>query len=197
MMGISHLLDDFSTGGGGGRTVAISDVTLEEHRLEAFENGYKAGWEDAVKAARDDASRVSTDFAGNLQDIAFTLQEAQAGLLTALRPLMTGMVENVLPEMARTTLGTRVIETLSDMARSMTGGPAELVCAPRNVDALQTLVDDNDIQNVVIRAEPSLGEGQVHVRAAGTEQEIDLDAVLSQIAAATTGFFEDKRKDIA
>ncbi len=196
MMGISHLLEDFTTEPGA-QSISMSDVSLEEERLEAFESGYKAGWQDAVKAANDDADRISTDFAGNLQDISFTLAEAQADLLAALHPLMTGMVNSVLPQLARKTLGERVIELLDAMAKDVTSGPIQLITAPSNADTLKTLVDDHDIKDVTIRTEASLGDGQVHVRAGGTEQEIDLDAVLKQIDTAVTGFFEEQKKDTA
>lgn len=195
-MSITHMLEDFSNRDDS-RNISISDLTLEEQRLEAFENGYKAGWEDAIKAGKDNATRIASDFAGNLQDISFTLQEAQSGLLTALRPLLTSMMNSILPELARQSLGARVLETLDGLAREALDGPLEIVTSPQNIEALQALIDARGVEDVQLTAEPSLGEGQVHVRAPGREQEIDLDAVLAQIDAATTGFFEDKQKDIA
>lgn len=195
-MSISHLLEDFATEPGA-QNISISDISLEEERVEAFETGYKAGWQDAVKAANEDADRVSSDFAGNLQDISFTLAEAQRDLLAALRPLMTNMVNSVLPQLARKTLGDRVLETLDAMAHTAVTGPVRLITAPGNAEALQSLVEDRELQNVIIEIESSLGDGQVHVRAAGGEQEIDLDAVLKQIEVAVTGFFEDHKKDTA
>lgn len=195
-MGISHLLDDFGTRVGE-QSISISDVSLEEERLAAFEQGYQAGWDDAAKAAREEANHISSDFAGNLQDISFTLAEAQTSLLAALRPLMTGLVESVLPKLANQTLGARVIETLSAMTDGAMRGPAQLVTAPVNVNALQSLLDEHDLTDVEIVSQASLGEGQVHVRASGLEQEIDLDAVLAQIDAAMDGFFEGNKKDIA
>ena len=196
MMGISHLLEDF-TEETGAHSISLSDISLEDQKLESFEAGYKAGWQDAVKAANEDADRISSDFAGNIQDISFTLAQAQSDLLEALRPLLTGMVDSVLPHLARQTIGERVIETLDAMTRDATSGRIELTTAPVNAEMLQALVDDNDLADVTISTEPSLGEGQVHVRAGGTEQEIDVDAVLKQIDIAVTGFFEENRKDIA
>ncbi|MEX1235232.1 MAG: flagellar biosynthesis protein [Roseovarius sp.] len=195
-MSISHLLEDFATKPGA-QSISITDVSLEEERVEAFEAGYKAGWQDAVKAAKEDIDRVSTDFAGNLQDISFTLAEAQRDLLGALRPLMTGMVNSVLPHIARKTMGERVIETLDAMAREAATGPVTLVTAPGNAAALEALIEDRALTDVTVRVEPSLGEGQIHIRAVGNEQEIDLDAVLKQIDAAVSGFFQEQQKDTA
>ncbi|MFX0542043.1 flagellar biosynthesis protein [Roseovarius sp. S4756] len=195
-MSIAHLLQDFTTETGA-QSLSISDASLEDERLEAFETGYKAGWEDAVKAAQEEADRVSSDFAGNLQDISFTMAEAQRDLLAALRPLMTGMVKSVLPKMAHHTLGDRVVETLEAMAGNAIAGPIRIMTAPINAEALETLIGDREITDVTVEVEPSLGDGQVHVRAAGSEQEIDLDAVLKQIDSAVSGFFDDHKKETA
>ena len=195
-MSIAHLLEDFGSGPDA-HTISMSDVSLEEQRLQAFENGYKAGWEDAVKAQNQDASRISTDFAANLEDLSFTLQEAQCSLMSALRPLLTGMVASVLPRLAHATLGARVVETLEDMARNATGGGAELVTAPNNVGALEKLLQDNDISTATVTAEASLGEGQVHLRLGTSEREIDLDTVLSQIGEALGGFLGELPTDIS
>lgn len=195
-MSILHLLEDFTVTSGM-ETIPMSDIALEEQRLEAFESGYNAGWQDSVKAANDEAARIASDFAGNLQDLSFTMAEARADLLTALHPLITGMVNSVLPYLAQKTLGERVIETLDIMARNATDGPVRLVTSPANAEALQALLDDHNFTDATINTEPSLGEGQVHIRAFGSEQEIDLDAVLKQIDTAVTGFFEERQKDTA
>ncbi len=195
-MSISHLLDDFSTGAED-HNISISDVSLEEQRLEAFESGYKAGWEDAVKAGSNDSARISSDFAANLQDISFTFQEAQSGLLTALHPLLISMIDSILPKLARQTLGTRLVETLKKMAHSAVEGSIEIITAPQNIEALEKIIDEQEIDNVRIAAEPSLGQGQIHIRVNNEEREIDLDAVLAQIDKTLTGFFEDRQKEIA
>ncbi|SEL27181.1 flagellar assembly protein FliH [Roseovarius nanhaiticus] len=196
MMSIAHLLEDFGTELGD-ISLTISDATLEQERIDAYENGYKAGWQDAVKAASEDADRVGSDFAGNLQDISFTLAEAQRDLLATLRPLLTGMVESVLPHLAHRTIGDHVVQTIERMAQTAMQGPLRLVTAPGNADALQTLIEDREMTDTTVEIEPSLGEGQIHIRATGSEQEIDLDAVLAQIDTALSGFFEEHQKDIA
>ncbi|MEB8387678.1 flagellar biosynthesis protein [Rhodobacteraceae bacterium KMM 6894] len=195
-MSIAHLLEDFGSGPAS-HTISMSDVSLEEQRLQSFESGYKAGWEDAVKAQNQDAARISTDFAANLEDLSFTFQEAQSSLMSALRPLLTGMVASVLPRLAHDTLGARVIETLEDMARTATGGGAELVTSPDNVEALEKLLQDNNIMPAKVTGEVSLGEGQVHLRLGKSEREIDLDTVLSQIDTALSGFLDDLPADIS
>jgi len=193
-MGIAHLLEDFGPSQDE-HTIHLSDVSLEEQRLEAFEKGYSAGWEDAVKAQKDDMSRVSSDFASNLSDLSFTVQEAQMGLLASLRPLLKGMVEQVLPRLARGSLGSRVIETVQDMAGKASEGQVRIITSPTNLAALEALAEGLIGMEVTVLSEPSLGEGQVHIQIEGDEREINLDRVLGDISEAMDGFFDDQHDD--
>lgn len=196
MTGISHLLEDFTTESDE-QNRSMSGAALEEQRLEAFGSGYKAGWEGAVQAGNDDASRISSDFAANLQDMSFTIAEARSDLLAALRPLIAGMVNSVLPRLMREALGQHVIETLDKMAQTAASGPVELTTAAVNVNVLQALIDDHQLSDVMISTQPSLSEGQIFIRVADTEQEVNLDAVLEQIESEIIGFFQEKQKDTA
>lgn len=195
-MSIAHLLEDF------GHTPEdeahpMSDLTREELRLEAFEAGFKAGWDDAVKTQQEDTRRISADFAGNLRDLSFTYHEACTGLIEALRPVLSGMVDTVLPALARQSLGPRVVERLEELAREGLEQPFQIVTAPANLEALEGLLSDREDLPAVLRAEPSLGDGQVHIRFGATEHEIDLDSVLAEISAAMTGFLFKPQKESA
>ncbi|MDX1785350.1 MAG: flagellar biosynthesis protein [Roseovarius sp.] len=188
-MSIAHILDDFGTPDAE-TTISISDVTLEEERLAAFESGYKAGWDDATKAQQEDRKRISADFAANLHDLSFTYREAQSGLLAELEPLLTGMVETVLPRLAHASLGLRVVEMLQDMARAASDAPVQIVTAPSNAEVMEELIEKHVEFPVTVRREETLGEGQVHISFGGSETRIDLQAVLAEIDSAVTGFFE-------
>ena len=196
-MTISHLLEDFSTIERG-LTVSLTDLSLEEQKLESFEAGYKAGWDDAVKAQDEDGRRISSDFANNLHDLSFTYEEAMSGMLRALQPLLTEMVHTVLPKLSRETLGTRVIGMLHDIAKQQGRNPVEIITAPANMTALEPLVAGIEgLPPVTLLPEPTLGEGQVHIRMGDSEHEIDLDAVLAEIDTAVSAFFDDRQKEIA
>ncbi|RBI71138.1 hypothetical protein DQW77_12770 [Roseovarius sp. TE539] len=194
MTPISHLLEDF--GAAAGATLSMTDVKLEEQKLESFETGYTAGWEDAAKAQADDATRISADFARNLQELSFTYQEAHAQVLDALTPLLEGMVETVLPDLARRTLAPRLVDMVQEKARSLTGSTRfEIVVAPACRAALEPLLEGVVSPPVTLREEPSLGEGQAYIAAGDTETEIDLDEVLAGIGEAVAGFLEDQKRE--
>lgn len=188
-MGISHLLEDFGTTMSG-KTVSMSDVTLEEERLDSYETGYKAGWDDAVKAQEGDSRRISSDFAQNLDDLGFTVTEATQAVLQDLRPLLEELVQKVLPKLAHESLGLRVTELLTDAVAQGMDTEIEITTSPANLAALEALVEAGDNTRVTLRSEDTLGEGQVQMRLGSQEREIDLTTVLSEIQGAISEFFD-------
>ena len=195
-MSVSHLLEDFGATIGG-KTVSMSDVTLEEERLDSYETGYKAGWDDAVKAQEGDSRRISGDFAQNLEDLEFTVTEATQGILRDLRPLLEEMVHKVLPKLARDSLGMRVTELLATAAADGMDPVIEITTSPANLASLEALADASGNPRVTLRSEDTLGEGQVQMRLGAEEREIDLDALLGEIERAVSEFFDAQQSDPA
>jgi len=192
-MSISHLLEDF---GVYARTkpVSLTDVSLEEHRLEAFEKGYQAGWDDSAKASSDDTRRVSADLAQNLQDLSFTYQEAHTAALMALKPLLEQIMASVLPELLQQSLGAQVVEQIEQMARDQGPQPVELVAAPTDVATLESVLGEEQSIPVRVVEEASMGEGQVFLRFGEQECEINLSGVVESIQQNIIGFYEENRR---
>ncbi|MDA7965210.1 MAG: ABC transporter ATP-binding protein, partial [Ruegeria sp.] len=68
-MSIAHLLEDFTVQTGAGALHMLDDEALEEQRLAAFENGYGAGWDDAVQAQDQARGQLSAELSGALSDL--------------------------------------------------------------------------------------------------------------------------------
>ena len=195
-MTISHLLEDYGAFATA-EPVSMTDVSLEEQRLEAFEKGYQAGWDDSVKAQSDDVKRVSTDLAQNLHELSFTYQEAYSAILKSLTPLLQQMVETVLPRAAHQTLGARLTEMIGELASKHAKQPVEIVSATANVAAVEQMITLDLPLAITVKEEASLSDGQVFIRIGETEREIDLSEVLAEIDRSVTGFFEENQKDTA
>ncbi len=195
-MAIEDLLEDFGDYAAGA-PLSISDVSLEEQRLAAFEKGYQAGWDDAVKAQVEGQRHVSSELAQNLQDLSFTYQEAYSALIKALSPLLTQIFETVLPRAAHDTLGLRLSGMLLDMAREHGEQPVEIVTAPESVAVIESVLTGELPVPVSVVEDSSLAGGQVHIRVGSAEREIDMSEVLREIERAMSGFIEENQKEIA
>ncbi len=171
-----------------------SNTSLEEHRLEAFEQGYKAGWDDAAAAQSEDQSRVAADFARNLQELSFTYHEARGHILGSLEPLLKEMVTKVLPKLARDSLPQTIVDEILSASETQTKAGIQIVISPANRPALEQLMETQNNLDITIIEEPSMADGLAYLRFADTEKQVDLDSVLSSFSQSIDGYFEQQEK---
>ena len=195
-MSITHLLEDFGDIRRG-TSLSITDVSLEEERLEAFERGYQAGWDDCVKSQTEDQRRITADLSQNLHDLSFTYEEAYAAVMQALHPLLEQMIAAVLPRLARDSLVPRLAETVHDIARVQGRRKIGIAGAKADMPVLEQLTDAVPELEIALDLDDTLTTGQVHLTFEGGEQAIDLQEVLQGIEHAVSGFFENSRKATA
>lgn len=181
---VSHPLND-----------PVDYSSIEETRLEAFEQGYKAGWDDSLSTHASDQERISADFARNLNELAFTYHEVRSTILKSLEPLLREMVSKVLPKMAQASIGPLVADQIVEMADTQSSIPIELVVGPMNVRALEKLSLGQDSLPLTVIEEESLGDGQIFIRIGDSETQVDLDGVLDGFSSALDGFFETEDKE--
>lgn len=195
-MAISHLLQDFGGVISAGNQISLTDISLEEQRLESFEQGFKAGWEDAIKSQGGEQAKISSEFARNMQDLSFTYHESFSNAIKAMEPLLQQIVETVLPKIAHQTMGIRVIEQLREMARDQGSQKVLITVAPANRAAMEALLTEEFSFPLSVIEEPSLGEGQVYLKFGEAERQIDLDEVLNGIEQAVAAFFHENQKEV-
>lgn len=170
--------------------LVVEATALEEGRLQAYEQGYAAGWEDATKAQDEDQSRVRADLARNIQGLGFTYHEARDHILGAIGPLLQDLTSRLLPTMAREAMAPLVLEALMPLVEQASDSPIELVMNPAARPAIVSLLEQTAGLSLVLKEEPTLGEGQVYLRlGGGGETRIDLDRALAEIDAAVRDFF--------
>ena len=179
-------------------TAPASDGTLQplveatavaEAKIASFEQGYSAGWDDAVAAQQGDQTRIRADLARNLQSLSFTFQDARSHVLQAIRPLILEMVNRLLPEVARETLAPTVLDAVMPLADTLADAPLTLVLNPAVRGQVEDLLAQATGLPMVIDEEPTMPEGQVYIRFGTTETKVDLAQVTTDIAIAVRAFF--------
>ena len=175
--------------------IELGQAELEECRLAAYEQGYTAGWDDAVAAQDAEVTQLRSDLGRNLEDMSFTYHEAHSHVLRTLEPLLRDMVTKVLPSIARESLGQMMLEHLLPLAKELAGQPVTLVANPANRALLERLVVEEASFPVCIKEEASLGDGQVYLKFGEEETRIDLDGVISAISTAVSGFFRIEKNE--
>ena len=194
-------LRDFSAGHAGraahseqARAPSFSRDDVEQARLSGYEAGYKAGWDDAVRAEREDQARIDAEFSRNLQEMGFTFQEARAHVMNALEPLLAGMVEKVLPDLVTQTLGQSIVEELLHLASDVTDAPIDVVVNPSCRAVLEPMIKSATSVPFSLIEEPSLADGQVYLRAGQRERHLDFAGAVDRIGKSISDFFSLNEK---
>ncbi len=168
---------------------SVPQHAVEEVRLAAYESGYTAGWDDAAAANGEAQGHIRAELGANLQEMAFTYLEARGHVMRSLEPLLRDMVAKVLPEIGRATLGQMVLEAVMPLAAELADAPLTLVLNPASRTLVEPLVVGQSAVPVVIREEPTMGEGQVVLKTGVRERRIDLDDTVARIGSAIDGYF--------
>jgi len=188
-MSLAHLLEDFgSASDSGSATTVFSDVAVEDLRLAAFEQGYSAGWDDAIKVQRDQQKHLSEALAGRLDDLSFTYQEARVEMMKSVIPLLRAFVDKVLPEALNMTLAANVFEALREMAYDRTDLTAELRIPAQASAALKSILTRETALPVSLIEDETLEEGQVHLKLGQLQRAVDVTGLVSEMRSAVEAF---------
>ncbi len=166
-----------------------ADGGFDEERLQAFDQGYKDGWDDAAKAHAEEQASIGVELAGNLQALSFTYHEARNAILEEMEDILTGLVTRILPDTMVHSLGQMIVERVRDVADNAAEVQVEIVVNPNNVTRVRALLDNMIAPPLKVVSEPSLGEGQAFIRMGDAEHKIDLEAVLRDLSEAVAEFF--------
>ena len=193
-MSIQHLLEDFAPA-----LRAQAEPTEEaESRdfLDAFEQGYKAGWEDAIRAKSEEHNSVSAELARNLQDMSFTLHEAQAAVLADFSQVLEQIVEKTIPLLVHETLGLQIVEQLAELAREQEPIDVKICVSSEDVQTVQALLPENLAFPVGIIEDPKTPPGQCQINFGARERQIDVNDVLDNLSQALAGFVHQSQKEV-
>ena len=175
--------------------IVLDQIAFAREQLSSYENGYRAGWEEASATRTALAALSKNDLSQHLQKLSFTYHEAQAHVLAALHPLLLQVVGQIMPQIAREALAPMVVEMLIPLADRLGQAPVILRVNPAAQEALLSAIEANTSLPIQIIPDPTLGEGQVHLQLGTAEAELDLDKATADIATAVRGFFDLFGKD--
>ena len=161
----------------------------EDQRLEAYETGFKAGWDDANAAMTDGAAAVETAAIQTLSDLSFTLAEAKAHTLAALRPLMEQLAKNILPGLAQSSLAPLIVEKILAVAQTSMDTELTLRIAPEDRSALEEALKGHNALPLRLIDEATLVSGQANLDLGTIQHQIDLPALSTEIETAVSDFY--------
>ena len=196
-MARNRLLEDFAPAPQTVLASARSEGLAEEQRLIAFEQGYQAGWDDAIAASDEDQSRVTADLASQLRDLSFGFHEARAHVLSGVEELITSVMQSLVPRIGSEVLPLLVVEHLSELVQGASNMPVKLRVAPANRSAIEAALPAEPGFPLSIEASEACAVGQVGFVMGRTESELHLDECFARIEEEVTKFFSENERQLA
>lgn len=178
----------------GKRPMSIEDI--EDLKLQAFESGYQAGWDDAVRAQSETMAHVSSEFAASLQSASFEYHELRATMNASVQSIMAEVVGAILPTIAHASLGAHIQEYIGSVARDALDRPIEVTIAPEQEDAVRSTLKEDLADPFKLTFDPALPANQALLRLGQAEAEINLGKTVADISAAVTAFFETQSAEV-
>lgn len=196
-MPTAHMFEDFGTvqpAKVGKRSMSVEE--LEDLKLESFETGYQAGWEDAVKAQSNSDTHVSAELATSLQSASFEYHELRATLNASVQSIMAEIVETILPIVAQASLGAHIRDYVVSRACEALDRPIEIAVSPVSEAAVRAMLAEDVPEPFKLIIDPTLSSSQAILRVGTPEAEINLGRTVADIASAVETFFETPKSKV-
>jgi flagellar biosynthesis/type III secretory pathway protein FliH len=176
-MTIATIFEDFSQD-----PVLNGKGSSSVEELEAYETGYKAGWEDAKLAHQTSKSHLSTALIKNVEQIQFSAAEIRAETLGRLNCVLTEVFEKLFPALRQESLRGLLEEELSQLLHQHATNDIELIVSPDDQSVLSTLIEEtDDLKSIRIAARPDLTPGQAFVCFGNQKSKVDVQHAVSHI----------------
>ena len=169
----------------------------EEQRLAIFEQGYSAGWEDALAAQARNTQVASEEFANNLNDLSFTYQEAVQHVVAGLVPFFEALAETLVPDALDAGFVQRIARQLSEAVGVNGAAEVKVRCSPSRQpllsSALPTLID----MPVSVVTDAAFQDDAVSIDFETSQRHFDLSELSDHVRQSIDAFAFQTKKDRA
>ncbi|WP_299728784.1 hypothetical protein [uncultured Tateyamaria sp.] len=196
-MSLSHLFQDFGTlkpASVGKKSLNAEEI--EDLKLQAFEGGFQAGWDEAVKAQSETMTHVSSGLAASLQNASFEYHELRRTLHESVQSILSEVVETILPLAAHASLGRHICDLIGSTSLDALDRTIEIAVAPGRDEAVRQVLSAELPEPFEVVVDQMMSPNQAILRVGAKEAELNLDKTVAEIATAVTNFFETRKSEV-
>lgn len=176
---------------------AAGSAPTEQDIAEAYEKGYRAGWDDCLEGAQADQKHVAEAFGRRLGEAHVTVQDVRSKLLGGLKPLLADIVQKLLPSVAQIGFRDQLLDQIMDMAQQTLDAPIEVRVAEEELQAVKSLIERTpDVPEVRLVGDPALGVTQAQLKVGKTGRSIDIMDVIDNIESAFDTVLQADEEDL-
>ena len=164
-----------------GEGAVLDAGQIEAIRQKGYEEGYASGWDDATASETEARRRVDAELERNIQNLAFTYNEAVDRVRGELKTFVSALVEGFFPDLMLDLTREHVRAELVRIADAHVEAPLEIVSSPDAVGVLQDMLQNDFSLEIDLVSDENLAPRQVFVRSRVREIEVDLSPLLTAL----------------
>lgn len=177
-----------------GQLVEVARETVEDQKLKSFEDGYNAGWQDAVAAQKDANTFISEHLAQALKDIGLTQREAMEDALSATLGAFSDVVRLFLPSLTAEHIHNIVAEIIQEKKLDLGDLSINLATSAEDFETVSHLLGALDAR-IHISSTSRLAAGQMELSTGVQDLEIDLREAVQRVLAEVNSLLKSLREE--
>lgn len=172
-----------------GGLVELKSDMLEKERNTSYAKGFKDGVNVTKDAVEVETNRLLSRINEDLSDLRFTNEQACAGVMKSVKPLVEAIISQLSPELLQEKLFERANETLTEIFRDYRGATVEIEAAPSLQPALKTLCESHGF-DVMIFENDALSDLEVRLNWKDGFDHLDMDALRQTIGEKLNAYID-------
>ena len=158
---------------------------------DRFDEGYNAGWDDAMAQVEKEETRIGEQLATRLAALECDHDATRLALIADLEPALRDVFDKLLPHTVERTFLANLMEEVAASLQA-TNEQLRILVSPEDMTPMVRLIERAGISphQAVVAAEPALAMSQALIRWTGQERRVDLEGVLADLDAAIDAYFE-------
>ena len=175
--------------------VFLMPEQVEDIRLNAYEHGYGAGWDDGGQQGESEDAAHRAEIRRQVEQISFGYHEARAHVLNALNPLLTAVFDIVLPEVSRAAIVPLVIDQLLPLAHGAAEEPLVLT-VPQGMRArFEAAFEGLVLPPLTLNESAELADAQAVISQGESQSHVDLTQATDSARMALERFYQFQNED--
>lgn len=170
--------------------VFLMPEQVEDIRLNAYERGYVAGWDDNGQQSDTEISTQRAAMLRQVEQLSFSYYEARAHVLRAIEPLFKAIFDTVLPVAVRASVVPVTIEQLLPFAVAAAEAPIILRVSTGMRAEFETAFEGLVLPPITLVETDELAQGQTEFVFDATESRIDLSHTAEMLKRAIDRFYQ-------
>lgn len=176
-------------------SIELSSEALETVKLETYEKGYAAGWEDLLKNEAEALAAIRADISSALQQIGFTVQEAKSDILQSLKPFLYAVTEFVMPMLCGATVKDHIVAALQNEAACSANIELTLLVHPELAAVAEEAIFQQSSIKAVVQKDENLERASVVLLRNAGETILNTDQLCVDIKKAVFKFLDDLKEE--